>query len=303
MKQVYTFEDLKHWSSATADEPTPIRLAVFGDPVAHSASPPMHNAALDFLQIPARYTRVLIHANELRAALRQLPAAGFLGANLTIPHKAAAAGILHEVDDSARRIGAVNTVRVEGQKLIGFNTDGIGFSRAIADAFSTPLGELRVLLLGAGGGAGRAIAMQCVTEKCPNLFLVNRSFEKARALADELGKNRNVEAVGWIEETISRKIPGVDLIVNATPIGMHEDDPPLLPKSLLSDRLLIYDAVYRPNPTRFLRDASACGAKTSDGLSMLVFQGATSLELWFHRPAPVEKMREAAQQHLHGTGT
>src|SRR5438046_3141684 len=123
MKEIYTLEDLQNWPAVTETEPTPIRFAVFGNPVAHSASPPMHNAALEFLQIPARYTRVLVRAEQLRTALHSLAAANFLGVNLTLPHKSAALEWVDQTDDSARRIGAINTVRLEGEKLVGFNTD------------------------------------------------------------------------------------------------------------------------------------------------------------------------------------
>ncbi|MDQ3624605.1 MAG: hypothetical protein M3463_19325, partial [Verrucomicrobiota bacterium] len=186
MKDVYTLEDLKNWRAATAGEQSPLRLAVFGDPVAHSASPPMHNAALEKCGIDARYARVHIRAEELSDAFDQLPRQGFIGANCTIPHKSAALQRVHRADEHARRIGVVNTVLVEDHELLGFNTDGPGLVRALRAEFSVDLRDLRVLILGAGGGAGRAIAMQCGIEGCERLVLVNRTFEKAQELAREL---------------------------------------------------------------------------------------------------------------------
>ena len=156
-KEVYELPDLQNWHSASADAQPPLRLAVFGDPVAHSASPPMHNAALERCGIDARYTRLHIRPEELEPALRLLPTQGFIGANLTIPHKAAALPLMDEVDDHARRVGVINTVVVEDGKLLGFNTDGPGLVRALRAEFSVDLRDLRVLVLGAGGGAGRAI--------------------------------------------------------------------------------------------------------------------------------------------------
>ncbi|MGV3530940.1 MAG: shikimate dehydrogenase family protein, partial [Chthoniobacteraceae bacterium] len=130
-KEVYELSDLQNWRTATADAQPPLRLAVFGDPVAHSASPPMHNAALECCGIDARYTRLHIRPEELEEALRLLPSQGFIGANLTIPHKAAALPLMDEVDDHARRVGVINTVVVEDGKLLGFNTDGPGLVRAL----------------------------------------------------------------------------------------------------------------------------------------------------------------------------
>ncbi len=157
----------------------PARLAVFGDPVAHSKSPIFQNAALRSSGLEMQYVKIHAHLEELTPALKALPAAGFIGANITIPHKAAALAIVDEADDYARKAGAVNTIVVEGERLIGFNTDGPGLLRALREEFYVDLRDLRVLLLGAGGGAGRAIAVQCAFESCERLVLVNRTFEKA----------------------------------------------------------------------------------------------------------------------------
>jgi shikimate dehydrogenase len=188
MKDVYSFADLQAWDSATAGEQQPLRLAVFGDPVAHSASPQMHNAALEKCGIAARYCRLHIRPEELGQALRLLPERGFLGVNCTIPHKAAAVPLMNRVDEHALRIGVVNTVVVEGDQLVGFNTDGPGLVRALRAEFGVDLRDLRVMVLGAGGGAGRAIAMQCGIENCERLVLVNRTAGKARELSAELAR-------------------------------------------------------------------------------------------------------------------
>src|SRR5688500_6656124 len=159
--ETYTLEDLRRWEDVTAGIKPPLRLAVLGDPVAHSASPPMHNAGLEKFGFDARYTRLHVRSDELADTFQLLPRKGFLGVNCTIPHKANALRLLNRADDHARRIGVVNTVVVEAEELVGFNTDGPGLVRALREEFSVDLRDMRVMVLGAGGGAGRAIAMQC----------------------------------------------------------------------------------------------------------------------------------------------
>ena len=303
MKEVYTLDDLRQWSAATAGEEPPIRLAVFGDPVAHSRSPQMHNAALQTCGIPARYCRLHIRPEELAEALRLLPKANFIGANLTIPHKAAALDLLDTIDDHARKIGVVNTVVVEGERLSGFNTDGPGLLRAVRAEFGVDLRDLRVMVLGAGGGAGRAIAAQCAIENCQRLVLVNRTFEKAQKLALELepffkgprvfGPMRRLEAIPWDEPRLAAQLTNTDLVINATSCGMKRTDPSVLPASILQANLLIYDTIYTAQLTPLMEDAQSVGARSANGKSMLLYQGVLSFEIWFIRPAPVEVMREA----------
>lgn len=289
----------------SAIQPAP-KLAVFGDPIAHSLSPVMHNAALKALGIDASYIAVHVRPDELESALRALPARGMLGTNLTIPHKAAAFDLVDEIDDSARDLGVVNTVLVDGERLMGFNTDGPGLVRAIREQFSVDLKDLRVLLFGAGGGAGRAIAIQCARENCERLVLVNRTFEKAEALKRELaprfrsdrleGPVDRLEAVPHEPEAIRRQLDYVDIIINASSVGMRRSDPPLIPASLLTPNLMIYDTVYSAGgETRLLEDGRAAGARCANGLSMLLHQGAISLEIWLGRRAPLFQMKRALE--------
>src|SRR6266550_2010886 len=156
----YTLADLEKWRKATGDVDPPIRLGVLGDPVAHSLSPQMQSAALRAFEINVQYTRFHIRATELRSALRFLRELDFVGINLTVPHKIAGLTQVDAADESAARCGAVNTVHLHDKKLIGSNTDAEGFSRAVRSEFSIDLRDLRVMILGAGGGTGHAIAWQ-----------------------------------------------------------------------------------------------------------------------------------------------
>lgn len=301
--EVYTFSDLKNWSSATAGLDKPARLSVFGDPVAHSLSPQMHQPALDAAGIDASYVRLHIRPDELKDALLELPKQHFVGTNVTIPHKAEIAAHMHDLTDVARRTGAVNTVLVDqdNAQLIGHSTDGPGFERAVRECFSADLSDLRILILGAGGGAGRAVAVQCAMERCERLVLVNRTAEKAQSLAAELddffhdarvsGPVDRLEAVAWDEDALARQMDHIDLIVNATSLGMKRTDAELIPRRLIQPHQMVYDMVYSPPRTRLIADAEDAGARTANGLSMLLWQGALAFEFWFNRSADVEAMR------------
>lgn len=300
VKDVYTLGDLENWKKKGDSA---VRLGIFGDPVAHSLSPQMHNAALEKLGLSERYARFHIRAEELQAALELIRRLNFVGINLTLPHKTAALSFVDDIDEATRKTGASNTVLVEGEKLAGFNTDGAGFLHAIRSEFSVDLRDLRVLLLGAGGGAGRAIAVQCAVENCERLVLVNRTLEKAQKLAGELapyfaasrvlGPVARLQAAPWDETALRFQLANSDLVINATPVGMKRSDPPLLPASLLAPHLMVYDTIYDPPRTSLLAEAEAAGAKFANGLSMLLHQGALSFELWFNRKAPIDAMRAA----------
>jgi len=299
----YTLADLENWAAISRDLNPPIRLGVFGDPVAHSLSPQMQNAALHACGIEARYARFHIRANELRSALLSLRKLDFVGINLTVPHKIAAFGQIDEADESATRAGAVNTIRVRDEKLIGSNTDGEGFLRAIRTEFSIDLRDLRVMIIGAGGGTGRAIAWQCALENCERLVLVNRTLDKANALAEQLrpffsaprvlGPAARLKAIALDESVMRMQLADIDLIVNATPLGMNPSDPTPIPARLLAPHHILFDCVYGPSKTALIRAAEEAGGRGANGLSMLLYQGALSFSIWFNRDAPIEAMRKA----------
>jgi shikimate dehydrogenase len=299
----YTLADLENWRETAGDVDPPIRLGVFGDPVAHSLSPQMQNAALRACKIDMQYGRFHIRANELRSALRFLRDLDFIGINLTVPHKIAAFTQIDEADESASHAGAVNTIRVRDNKLIGANTDGEGFLHAVRNEFSVDLRDLRVMLIGAGGGTGHTIAWQCALENCERLVLVNRTYEKAQALAERLrpyfagprvlGPAARLEAVALEEAALRIQLADIDLIVNATPLGMNPNDPSPIPARLLAPHHMVFDAVYGPSKTSLLRAADEAGARGANGLSMLLHQGALSFSIWFDREAPIDAMRKA----------
>jgi shikimate dehydrogenase len=296
VKEIYTLADLKSWKKK------PIRVGVLGDPVAHSLSPQMQNAALRECKIDMQYARFHILPNELPEALNLVRQLNFVGVNLTVPHKIAALDHVDDVDPDARRIGAVNTISFNGKTARGFNTDGRGFSRAIRDEFSVDLRDLRVLVLGAGG-AGHAIAIQCAKENCERLVIANRNFAKAKQLAEELreffagpkilGPVPRLQAIAWEEAAIRFQIANIDLIVNATPLGLNSTDPPAIPARLLAPHVMIYDTVYGPGRTPLTAAAIEAGARAANGLSMLLYQGALSFAIWFEREAPIEVMKKA----------
>lgn len=302
VKEFYTLADLQNWD-ATTEVDKPIRLGVFGDRVEHSRSPEMQNAALSACGLPMHYARFQIRAEELETALKLLPKINFIGVNLTTPHKIPSVQFMDQLDGFAGSVGAVNTVRIDGGKLVGYNTDGAGFSRAIRSDFSIDLRDLRVMLFGAGGGAGRSIAMQAAIEGCERLVLVNRTREKAQQLAADLrpffadarvaAPVPRLEAVPWEERALRFQIANTDLIVNATALGMRRSDPPLVPASLLAPHLMVYDTVYIPTQTPLLAGAAEAGARAANGISMLLHQGALAFETWFDRDAPLAEMRLA----------
>jgi len=304
----YSLSDLRDWPAASANEERPARLAVLGDPVAHSRSPQMHNPALAATGIDASYVRIHLTPDELEEGVALMKEADFIGFNVTVPHKAAMHGLVDEATEEAGRAGAVNTVLIEDGQLLGHNTDGPGFKRAVREVFSMDLTDLRILVLGAGGGAGQAVAAQAAMEHCERLVLVNRTPEKAQALAAALrsvihdpdkleGPAGQLVAIPWEERAIEREIDQIDLIVNATSLGMKRTDPALLPERFLQPHHLVYDMVYSPARTRLMATAEAAGARAVNGLGMLLWQGVYAFEFWFDGSAPVEAMR----QGLHGS--
>lgn len=299
-KQVYTLDELRNWGEIASRLDPPPRLAVIGDPISHSRSPQMHNPALAARGIKAQYIRVHVPVGQVAEALNLFARHGFLGVNCTIPHKFEALQAVDVVDGLARTLGAVNTVAIRDGKLHGYNSDGPGFLRSMEEAFGQDARGLRVLIIGAGGGAGRAVAVQCALAGCAALTLVNRTMEKTVLLKHEVQQvapGMEPILLPWTAEALAEAAGGANLIVNASPLGMKSDDAPVLPASLLRSTHLIYDMVYRSgSKTPLIASAKAVGAKTCDGLLLLLHQGAISFGHWFGEPVPIDAMRDGLQQ-------
>jgi shikimate dehydrogenase len=280
--------------------------AVYGSPIAHSASPAMHNAAFAALGLNWRYLAFKVNPKNLRAAIEGAKAMGFAGINLTVPHKLLAMEMVDVLDDSAKKWGAVNTIKFDGGAVIlpappeirtvGFNTDADAFVTALRKDLKLELHGARILLLGTGG-AGRTAALKLASENVAELFLVNRTLSKADEIATEIKKQfPSVEVSVGFPET------NVDLLVNATSLGLKADDaPPLDEKQFsLNQTRAVYDMIYRPAETALLKAAKAAGCKTANGLGMLLHQGAKAFEIWTGETAPLDVMRRALEQNIYG---
>ena len=280
------------------------RLVLLGHPVAHSLSPAMQGAALRAAGLPWTYELRDVPPGSLAEALAALRAdPAWAGGNLTIPHKEAVLPLLDEVDPEARAIGAVNTLVRAGGRVKGYNTDGRGFLRDLAEHGLDPgaLRGRRALLLGAGGAA-RAVAF-ALAGAGMELVIVNRTPQRARRLAADLTERFGPGAAAARDPgdpTLGDLVAGCLLVVNATSAGMPPQAgiDPLPPGCRLQPGQICYDLVYRPAVTPFLARAAAAGARALGGLGMLLHQGAAAFELWTGRPAPLTVMRAALQEAL-----
>jgi shikimate dehydrogenase len=316
--------ELKTWSSYTqAVSAAPQKIdartrfcAVYGHPIAHSASPAMQNAGIAALGLNWRYLAFDVHPDDLRSAILGAGVMRFLGLNLTVPHKILAFDIVDHHDDSAAKWQAVNTIRFEALdstgawkplsqvpvesigkvRTVGFNTDAEALIRALREDLSLEPRGASVLLLGAGG-AGQTAALVLAEAGVARLFLVNRTQAKALDLRQRIQSSFPAVAV-------SAGYPDgpVDLIVNATSLGLQAKDPlPLDPaKFSIAQATAVYDMVYRPAETPLLKHARAAGCRVANGLGMLLYQGARALEIWTGQTAPLDAMRAALRDEVYG---
>lgn len=292
MNPFHTIETL----ALAASGPKPARLAVLGKPVSHSASPQLHQPALDALGISATYVRLEVEPGDLARAFEMMAELGFIGCNVTVPHKFEALESCSEVSDQARLLGAVNTVVFRDGASIGYNTDGPGFREAIADTFGLDLGYTRTLILGAGGGAGQALATQCALAKPAELTLVNRDITKIEALANRLRKispHTKIYALGFGDPALLGRCHRANLIVQTTSLGLKKSDADVIPESHFSTGGCAYDTIYQPPETPFLTAAKRSGCRTDNGLSLLIHQGAIAFQHWFPGTDPLTHMRRA----------
>lgn len=267
---------------------------IIGDPVEHTMSPVMHNAAfrqtgLDYFYVPFK-----VKQGELAKAMEGVRALNIRGLNVTIPHKVAVIQFLDKLDQLAEKIGAVNTIVNDDGVLTGYNTDGAGFLQALLERKIEPQGK-NIVILGAGG-ASRAISF-FLADRGAHLVILNRLLELdwAKELASRISQifNKEVEALELNRENLAGALGKANILVNATSVGMTPNiDQTLVTSDLLKPDLIVVDIIYNPIKTRLLREAEAAGAKTINGLDMLVWQGALAFEKWTGVKAPVKLMRE-----------
>ena len=269
------------------------RYAIVGFPVAHSVSPAMQGAAFRALGIDAVYEAVPVPPAELPAAFRRLRDEGCRGWNITVPHKEAATRLMDESDELSRRSGSTNTVVVRDGRLCGYSTDGYGLVTAIRESFSLELAGKTVAMLGCGGAA-RAAAFALAAAGAARLLLVNRTVERAEALARDLaaaGLGTETVCLSPAAPRLAEWLAGSGLLVQGTSLGLGAEDPLPLPAELIPAGIPVMDMIYKTTP--FLKAAAARGCPVADGAGMLLHQGANSFTLWTGREAPVEVMRQA----------
>ena len=271
--------------------------AVLGHPIGHTLSPVMHNASIRSLGLDAIYLAFDVHPDRLLEVLPAMQAMGFGGVNLTIPLKEVAFRGLKQLDESARLLGAVNTVQFTDGGMIGHNTDGYGFLKAMEESFGETLAGTKVFVLGCGG-AGRAVALMCAGAGAAELILAEVDEAKRNAVADELGRLypavKVTHATGAAEDCRA-----ADVVVQATPVGMKQTDAPLLGPESFRAGQRAFDLIYMYPETVFMKQARLGGARTANGLGMLLHQGARAFAIWSGREPDVEAMRAALQQAVY----
>ena len=268
---------------------------LFGCPVHHSQSPAMHNAAFRHLGLDFIYVPFNVQSDDLGVAVSAIRAFSMVGVNLTIPHKEQVVSLLDWVDDDALKIGSVNTIVNDEGMLRGYSTDGYGFIEDLISSGKSPE-SAKVVVLGAGGSA-RAIIFTLARRGAAEIAVVNRTYSRALeltiALNGVLGEEK-IKPVALDSDEAKQSISAADLLVNCTSVGMYPDtDAQPIPSDWLHDGLFVYDQIYNPAETDLLREAKKTGARTANGIGMLVHQGARSFELWTGQKPPVEIMKNA----------
>ncbi|MFH1640401.1 MAG: shikimate dehydrogenase [Candidatus Omnitrophota bacterium] len=270
---------------------------VLGYPAKHSLSPAMHNAAFKALNINAEYIILEIEPQKLNDFLGSLSEKNISGLNITVPYKEKIIPFLHKISPEAELIGAVNTVKLLGSRFEGFNTDGEGFLRnLIQDLIFYPK-DKNIAIIGAGGAA-KAVAVYLSKEKPKAISIYDIEKSKLTDLIAHLKKNFSEVDYKAADSIAELGIETRDLLINATPIGMKDADCCLVDDKLLHKGLLVCDLIYNPPETKLLKTAKQKGARISNGLGMLLYQGARSFELWTEREAPVAIMREALEKEV-----
>jgi shikimate dehydrogenase len=266
-----------------------------GHPLEHTASPAIHNAAFRALGLNAVYLVFDIEPTVFEDAIKGLKALKVCGFNVTIPYKERIIPLLTHLDPSAARVGAVNTVKLDGGSLIGYNTDVAGFLAPLLE-LNLKLNEITALILGAGGAA-KACVRALLDAGCRELIVLNRSLERALNLSKQHGNRLKVGPLNG--ESLKEALSRATLVVNTTPVGMYPNvDESIIPRALLRSDLIVYDLVYRPPQTKLLKEAKEVGATTIPGYKMLLEQAAESFRIWTGLEPPKEAMLKALKMEL-----
>ncbi len=272
---------------------------VMGNPVGHSLSPAIHNAA--FRKLGLNFVYLAWQVETIGDAIKGLRALGnFRGASVTIPHKVAAIPFLDHVETAAQRIGAINTIAAEQGALTGYNTDATGALRALREGGAELKGR-RIVVLGSGGAARAIVFALAVESGAENLTLLGIDDLERTSLARDVRPQAalTVEDFHLDETTLRRVLPDAHVLIHCTPVGMSpKADTTCIPSSLLHADLSVMDIVYNPIETRLLKDAKRAGCKTIPGLEMFLHQAVTQFEIWTNQPAPVDVMRAVLESHF-----
>lgn len=277
-------------------------FAVLGHPIGHTLSPVMHNASMQELGFDGIYLALDVHPDRLMEVLPSMALIGFAGVNLTVPHKEIAFRGLDKLDESAKLLGAANTVEFTEDGMIGYNTDGYGFLKALEEAFGKTVEGDSVFVLGCGG-AGRATALMAATNGAKSIVLADIDAERVQRLEDEI----KALAPEMVIFQALEKVPQIelcrdcDLVVQASPVGMKKDDPSLLPPEAFCEGQRAFDLIYMYPETAFLTTAREAGAEIANGLGMLLHQGARAFEIWTGTAPSVPAMRQALENAVYGS--
>ncbi len=266
---------------------------IIGDPIAHSLSPVMHNAAFEKLELDAVYLAFRVSKDELENAIRGAKSLGISGLNVTIPLKEKSLSFV-DAEEVAKKIGAINTIDFSSNVALGYNTDGIGSLRVLKETVGEIKGK-KVLILGAGGAA-KAISFY-LDDEGAKVTIANRTKERAAQLASNL---RNADYIGLDTDTLTKRSKDSDILINATSVGMHpHEDTTLVNADMMHPDLVVFDVVYNPMETKLLKEAKRAGVKRIvNGVKMLVYQGAASFKIWIKEEPPIEVMERAVRDAL-----
>lgn len=279
---------------------------IIGYPISHSVSPQMHNAAYEKLGLNYCYLPIPVKPEDLKKALEGIRMLGFVGVNVTIPHKEAVIPYLDEVTKISRLIGAVNVILNQEGRLVGYNTDGSGFIDSLREDVSFDVKGKNAVILGAGGGA-KAVSIMLAQDKVKTMVISDVIYEKAENLCGYINSHFNIApyACPVKSKELRKSIENCDLLVNTTPIGMSPkpDECPIDEDFQISARTLVYDLVYNPLETKLLRLAKSRGAKAVSGIGMLIRQGALAFSLFTEQEPPVKVMQDAALSALKSSST